>query len=232
MFLKKSAIVVGVLLTVTACSPKEKANTNDSNPASAVSPASSPISAPVSTASTPVASSTPETSSKSASAITFVEPKTTKTAQTQQSTANASPALQKDLTLLFKTLNDIDNKTGKQQQELAQKMQTAQDPKVLTEVYQEISKQLTNQKSTLNNLKFEDPRMNELRQKMISSIDDNQNMIQQLQKKPDANPETDPAIAKIAEEGQKSAIEARDMLMQLVQEAGINPQDMMTSTPK
>lgn len=230
---------VGVMIACTACSPKEKANnTNGSAPASSVA-STTEINASVAsatlvdvasapTASSPVVSpvESPLTPASSLAPTPNVAP-VLPTAPTTDSTTKVSPALKNDLTLLFKTLNEIDTKTAKKQQELAEKMQTVQDPKALVEVYQQINKQLNEQKSVLNGLKFQESRMNQLRQKMISSIDDNQQMMQLLIKKPDANPETDPNIAQIAEKGQKSAIEAREMLMTLMQEAGINPQDVV-----
>lgn len=224
---------VSVMIACTACSPKEKTNTSNttaSTPASTTTNTTASTTEPVfNVASTPASSTTiaPVETTTPASNVTAT-PNIAPKATTNNNTTKSSETLKSDLTLLLKTINDIDNKNAKKQQEFAEKMQTAQDPKALVEVYQEINNQLNEQKSVLNGLTFQEARMKQLRQKMVSSIDDNQQMIQLLIKKPDANPETDPNIAKIAEKGQKSAIETREMLMQLVQEAGINPQDVIT----
>ena len=139
--------------------------------------------------------------------------------------AAATPnlALKADLTQLFKTLNELDRNTQAKQAEMAKKMQNAKTPADQQAFFKEVVAQLDLQKATLNKLKFNDPRVAQTRDKMVESITNSRAGTAALIKKPTATPETNPEIAKSMEKAQKSAEEARTMLMQLTQEAGIKP---------
>jgi hypothetical protein len=127
------------------------------------------------------------------------------------------------LTQLFKTLNELDRNTQAKQAEMAKKMQNAKTPADQQAFFKEVVAQLDLQKATLNKLKFNDPRVAQTRDKMVESITNSRAGTAALIKKPTATPETNPEIAKSMEKAQKSAEEARTMLMQLTQEAGIKP---------
>jgi hypothetical protein len=127
------------------------------------------------------------------------------------------------LTQLFKTLNELDRTTQAKQAEMAKKMQNAKTPADQQAFFKEVVAQLDLQKATLNKLKFNDPRVAQTRDKMVESITNSRAGTAALIKKPTATPETNPEIAKSMEKAQKSAEEARTMLMQLTEEAGIKP---------
>ena len=107
--------------------------------------------------------------------------------------------------------------------EMAKKMQNAKTPADQQAFFKEVVAQLDLQKATLNKLKFNDPRVAQTRDKMVESITHSRAGTAALIKKPTATPETNPEIAKSMEKAQKSAEEARAMLMQLTEEAGIKP---------
>ena len=102
-------------------------------------------------------------------------------------------------------------------------MQNAKTPADQQAFFKEVVAQLDLQKATLNKLKFNDPRVAQTRDKMVESITNSRAGTAALIKKPTATPETNPEIAKSMEKAQKSAEEARAMLMQLTEEAGIKP---------
>ena len=127
------------------------------------------------------------------------------------------------MTQLFKTLNELDRNTQAKQAEMAKKMQNAKTPADQQAFFKEVVAQLDLQKATLNKLKFNAPRVAQTRDKMVESITHSRAGTAALIKKPTATPETNPEIAKSMEKAQKSAEEARTMLMQLTEEAGIKP---------
>ena len=78
-------------------------------------------------------------------------------------------------------------------------------------------------RNTQAKLQFGDSRVAQTRDKMVESITNSRSGTAELIKKPNATPETNPEIAKSMETAQKSAEEARAMLMKLTEEAGIKP---------
>ena len=235
-----SAMTIGAMslvLALSACSKK------DDKAATTTASATTTTTTSTSTTTTPVAASQAISSAPaSAAAVTTTASSTTTTVTTPataEKTANvssaptvaannaaaASPnlALKADLTQLFKTLNELDRNTQAKQAEMAKKMQNAKTPADQQAFFKEVVAQLDLQKATLNKLKFNDPRVAQTRDKMVESITNSRAGTAALIKKPTATPETNPEIAKSMEKAQKSAEEARTMLMQLTQEAGIKP---------
>ena len=233
-----SAMTIGaisVVLALSACSKKDdKAATTT---ASATTTTTS-----TSTTTTPVAASQAISSAPASAAVTTTDSSTTTTVimpATAEKNANVSSAptvaaknaaaatpnlaLKADLTQLFKTLNELDRTTQAKQAEMAKKMQNAKTPADQQAFFKEVVAQLDLQKATLNKLKFNDPRVAQTRDKMVESITNSRAGTAALIKKPTATPETNPEIAKSMEKAQKSAEEARTMLMQLTEEAGIKP---------
>ena len=235
-----SAMTIGAMslvLALSACSKK------DDKAATTTASATTTTTTSTSTTTTPVAASQAISSAPaSAAAVTTTASSTTTTVTTPataEKTANVSSAptvaannaaaatpnlaLKADLTQLFKTLNELDRNTQAKQAEMAKKMQNAKTPADQQAFFKEVVAQLDLQKATLNKLKFNDPRVAQTRDKMVESITNSRAGTAALIKKPTATPETNPEIAKSMEKAQKSAEEARTMLMQLTQEAGIKP---------
>ena len=235
-----SAMTIGAMslvLALSACSKKDDKAATTTASATTTTPTST------STTTTPVAASQAISSAPaSAAAVTTTASSTTTTVTTPataEKTANVSSAptvaannaaaatpnlaLKADLTQLFKTLNELDRNTQAKQAEMAKKMQNAKTPADQQAFFKEVVAQLDLQKATLNKLKFNDPRVAQTRDKMVESITNSRAGTAALIKKPTATPETNPEIAKSMEKAQKSAEEARTMLMQLTQEAGIKP---------
>lgn len=232
-----SAMTIGAMslvLALSACSKKDDKATTTT--ASATTTTTS-----TSTTTTPVAASQAISSAPASAAVTTTASSTTTTVTTPataEKTANSSAptvaannaaaatpnlALKADLTQLFKTLNELDRNTQAKQAEMAKKMQNAKTPADQQAFFKEVVAQLDLQKATLNKLKFNDPRVAQTRDKMVESITNSRAGTAALIKKPTATPETNPEIAKSMEKAQKSAEEARAMLMQLTEEAGIKP---------
>ena len=235
-----SAMTIGAMslvLALSACSKKDdKATTTAASATTTTTTSTTTTTAPV--AASQAISSAPA----SAAAVTTTASSTTTTVTTPataEKTANVSSAptvaannaaaatpnlaLKADLTQLFKTLNELDRNTQAKQAEMAKKMQNAKTPADQQAFFKEVVAQLDLQKATLNKLKFNDPRVAQTRDKMVESITNSRAGTAALIKKPTATPETNPEIAKSMEKAQKSAEEARTMLMQLTQEAGIKP---------
>ena len=235
-----SAMTIGamsVVLALSACSKKDdKAATTTASATTTTTTSTSTTTAPV------VASQAISSAPASAAAVTTTASSTTTTVTTPataEKTANVSSAptvaannaaaatpnlaLKADLTQLFKTLNELDRNTQAKQAEMAKKMQNAKTPADQQAFFKEVVAQLDLQKATLNKLKFNDPRVAQTRDKMVESITNSRAGTAALIKKPTATPETNPEIAKSMEKAQKSAEEARTMLMQLTEEAGIKP---------
>lgn len=235
-----SAMTIGamsVVLALSACSKKDdKAVTTTASATTTTTTSASTTTAPL--AASQAISSAPA----SAAAVTTTASSTTTTVTTPataEKTANVSSAptvaannaaaatpnlaLKADLTQLFKTLNELDRNTQAKQAEMAKKMQNAKTPADQQAFFKEVVAQLDLQKATLNKLKFNDPRVAQTRDKMVESITNSRAGTAALIKKPTATPETNPEIAKSMEKAQKSAEEARTMLMQLTEEAGIKP---------
>ena len=235
-----SAMTIGamsVVLALSACSKKDdKAATTTASATTTTTTSASTTTAPL--AASQAISSAPA----SAAAVTTTASSTTTTVTTPataEKTANVSSAptvaannaaaatpnlaLKADLTQLFKTLNELDRNTQAKQADMAKKMQNAKTPADQQAFFKEVVAQLDLQKATLNKLKFNDPRVAQTRDKMVESITHSRAGTAALIKKPTATPETNPEIAKSMEKAQKSAEEARTMLMQLTQEAGIKP---------
>ena len=234
-----SAMTIGamsVVLALSACSKKDDKAATTTASATTTTTSASTTTAPL--AASQAISSAPA----SAAAVTTTASSTTTTVTTPataEKTANVSSAptvaannaaaaapnlaLKADLTQLFKTLNELDRNTQAKQAEMAKKMQNAKTPADQQAFFKEVVAQLDLQKATLNKLKFNDPRVAQTRDKMVESITNSRAGTAALIKKPTATPETNPEIAKSMEKAQKSAEEARTMLMQLTQEAGIKP---------
>ncbi|HCN14876.1 MAG TPA: hypothetical protein DIS69_02265, partial [Moraxellaceae bacterium] len=235
-----SAMTIGamsVVLALSACSKKDdKAATTTASATTTTTTSASTTTAPL--AASQAISSAPA----SAAAVTTTASSTTTTVTTPataEKTANVSSAptvaannaaaatpnlaLKADLTQLFKTLNELDRTTQAKQADMAKKMQNAKTPADQQAFFKEVVAQLDLQKATLNKLKFNDPRVAQTRDKMVESITNSRAGTAALIKKPTATPETNPEIAKSMEKAQKSAEEARTMLMQLTEEAGIKP---------
>ena len=234
-----SAMTIGamsVVLALSACSKKDDKAATTTASATTTTTSASTTTAPL--AASQAISSAPA----SAAAVTTTASSTTTTVTTPataEKTANVSSAptvaanntaaathnlaLKADLTQLFKTLNELDRNTQAKQAEMAKKMQNAKTPADQQAFFKEVVAQLDLQKATLNKLKFNDPRVAQTRDKMVESITNSRAGTAALIKKPTATPETNPEIAKSMEKAQKSAEEARTMLMQLTEEAGIKP---------
>ncbi|BAV12461.1 putative lipoprotein [Moraxella osloensis] len=234
-----SAMTIGamsVVLALSACSKKDDKAATTTASATTTTTSASTTTAPL--AASQAISSAPA----SAAAVTTTASSTTTTVTTPataEKTANVSSAptvaannaaaaapnlaLKADLTQLFKTLNELDRNTQAKQADMAKKMQNAKTPADQQAFFKEVVAQLDLQKATLNKLKFNDPRVAQTRDKMVESITNSRAGTAALIKKPTATPETNPEIAKSMEKAQKSAEEARTMLMQLTQEAGIKP---------
>lgn len=234
-----SAMTIGamsVVLALSACSKKDDKAATTTASATTTTTSASTTTAPL--AASQAISSAPA----SAAAVTTTASSTTTTVTTPataEKTANVSSAptvaannaaaatpnlaLKADLTQLFKTLNELDRTTQAKQAEMAKKMQNAKTPADQQAFFKEVVAQLDLQKATLNKLKFNDPRVAQTRDKMVESITNSRAGTAALIKKPTATPETNPEIAKSMEKAQKSAEEARTMLMQLTEEAGIKP---------
>ena len=227
---------MSLVLALSACSKKDDKATTTTASATTTTTSTSTTTAPV--AASQVTLSAPA----SAAAVTTTASSTTTTVTTPataEKTANVSSAptvaannaaaatpnlaLKADLTQLFKTLNELDRNTQAKQAEMAKKMQNAKTPADQQAFFKEVVAQLDLQKATLNKLKFNDPRVAQTRDKMVESITHSRAGTAALIKKPTATPETNPEIAKSMEKAQKSAEEARTMLMQLTEEAGIKP---------
>ena len=234
-----SAMTIGAMslvLALSACSKKDDKAATTTASATTTTTSASTTTAPL--AASQAISSAPA----SAAAVTTTASSTTTTVTTPataEKTANVSSAptvaannaaaatpnlaLKADLTQLFKTLNELDRNTQAKQAEMAKKMQNAKTPADQQAFFKEVVAQLDLQKATLNKLKFNDPRVAQTRDKMVESITNSRAGTAALIKKPTATPETNPEIAKSMEKAQKSAEEARAMLMQLTEEAGIKP---------
>lgn len=234
-----SAMTIGAMslvLALSACSKKDDKAATTTASATTTTTSASTTTAPL--AASQAISSAPA----SAAAVTTTASSTTTTVTTPataEKTANVSSAptvaannaaaatpnlaLKADLTQLFKTLNELDRTTQAKQAEMAKKMQNAKTPADQQAFFKEVVAQLDLQKATLNKLKFNDPRVAQTRDKMVESITNSRAGTAALIKKPTATPETNPEIAKSMEKAQKSAEEARTMLMQLTEEAGIKP---------
>ena len=234
-----SAMTIGAMslvLALSACSKKDDKAATTTASATTTTTSASTTTAPL--AASQAISSAPA----SAAAVTTTASSTTTTVTTPataEKTANVSSAptvaannaaaatpnlaLKADLTQLFKTLNELDRTTQAKQAEMAKKMQNAKTPADQQAFFKEVVAQLDLQKATLNKLKFNDPRVAQTRDKMVESITHSRAGTAALIKKPTATPETNPEIAKSMEKAQKSAEEARTMLMQLTEEAGIKP---------
>ena len=235
-----SAMTIGAMslvLALSACSKKDdKAATTTASATTTTTTSASTTTAPLAASqaiSSAPASAAAVTTTASSTTTTVTTPATAeKTANVSSAptvaannTAAATPnlALKADLTQLFKTLNELDRTTQAKQAEMAKKMQNAKTPADQQAFFKEVVAQLDLQKATLNKLKFNDPRVAQTRDKMVESITHSRAGTAALIKKPTATPETNPEIAKSMEKAQKSAEEARAMLMQLTQEAGIKP---------
>ena len=235
-----SAMTIGAMslvLALSACSKKDdKAATTTASATTTTTTSASTTTAPLAASqaiSSAPASAAAVTTTASSATTTVTTPATAeKTANVSSAptvaannAAAATPnlALKADLTQLFKTLNELDRTTQAKQAEMAKKMQNAKTPADQQAFFKEVVAQLDLQKATLNKLKFNDPRVAQTRDKMVESITNSRAGTAALIKKPTATPETNPEIAKSMEKAQKSAEEARAMLMQLTQEAGIKP---------
>lgn len=227
----------------TASSVPASVSVVSTNTASVANAASAPVALSPATANTPAIASrtvtTKTTTVTTQAANTQTAPASASAYLKQPPTAEVTPtaakgttdnkdnkkvALQADLTQLFKTLNTLDKQTMAKQQELTEKMQKAKTPNDQVVFLKAVVSQFDSQKKTLNSLKFNDPRVAKVRDKMIESIDANRAGTQALIKTPNATPQTHPEIAKQLQQSQQSAIEARNMLMKLTEEAGVKPQ--------
>ena len=234
-----SAMTIGamsVVLALSACSKKDdKAATTTASATTTTTSASTttaPLAASQAISSAPASAAAVTTTASSATTTVTTPATAEKTANVSSAptvaannAAAAAPnlALKADLTQLFKTLNELDRNTQAKQAEMAKKMQNAKTPADQQAFFKEVVAQLDLQKATLNKLKFNDPRVAQTRDKMVESITNSRAGTAALIKKPTATPETNPEIAKSMEKAQKSAEEARTMLMQLTEEAGIKP---------
>ena len=240
-----SAMTIGAMslvLALSACSKKDDKATTTAASATMTTTTSTSTTTATSTITAPLAASQATSSAPASAAVTTTDSSTTTTVitpVTAEKNANVSSAptvatnkaaaatpnlaLKADLTQLFKTLNELDRTTQAKQAEMAKKMQNAKTPADQQAFFKEVVAQLDLQKATLNKLKFNDPRVAQTRDKMVESITNSRTGTAALIKKPTATPETNPEIAKSMEKAQKSAEEARAMLMQLTEEAGIKP---------
>ena len=240
--LKKSIATAGamsIVLGLSACSHKadKAAATTTASTTTTTTTTSTTTAAPApaviaSQVNVTVPASTPAIATvASTTATTVTTPTAPTTPAAAEKAANIAPdaanapnlALKADLTQLFKTLNELDRNTQAKQAEMAKKMQNAKTPADQQAFFKEVVAQLDLQKATLNKLKFNDPRVAQTRDKMVESINNSREGTAALIKKPTATPDTNPEIAKSMEKAQKSAEEARAMLMKLTDEAGIKP---------
>lgn len=233
-----SLLTISMMALLTACSPKQdKSATTASATATTATPASVTTSTTSNSttvnASTVMVAPTAPTVSASAPAPSTNEAMPTIPTPNSNNAPASVPtstvddktlALRGDLTLLFRTLNQLERSTATKQAEMSKKIQNAKTPADQQAFFKEIVKQLDIQKATLNKLKFNDERVAKARDKMVESIDSSRAGTAGLAKNPTATPESNPEIAKAMEASQKSAVEARAMLMQLTKEAGIQPE--------
>lgn len=229
-----SVLTLGVMVSLAACSKTEKptqTTTASFAASTVVTTAPAPVATPT-TASTPptIAASTVVVAPASTPANPLIA-NPTAPVTTQAATQPANPAataanpaglaLKADLTQLIRTLNQLDRDSAAKQAEMAKKMQNAKTPADQQAFFKDVVTQLDIQKAALQKLKFNDPRVDNVRDKMVESINHSRSGTQALSKNPTATPETHPKIAKDMQASQQSAEQARDMLMKLTEEAGI-----------
>lgn len=149
-------------------------------------------------------------------------------APTTSNTANPTPKptaptkqdlLRADLTKLFHTINEFDRESQAKQAEIGQKMQAAKTPQAQAKLFKQIVNQMTQQKNTLAKLQFSDPRVTQVRDMMVESVNQSIAGTQAMIKNPTATPETHPEIVQHMQKSQDIAVKARDRLMKLTQEA-------------
>jgi hypothetical protein len=234
-------LALGIAVSLTACSKTEKPTqtTNASVAASTVvttAPASVAASTTTSAPTTVMASTVVVTPASGSATTLNANPAApapnAPIATTTPAAGTANLALKADLTLLLKTLNQLDRNAAAKQAQMAKQMQSAKTPADQQAFFKAVVEQLDAQKVTLNKLKFNDPRVTSVRDKMVESINYSRSGTQALTKNPTATPETHPAIAKDMEASQKAAEQARDMLMKLTDEAGIKPQGQQNGKAK
>ena len=216
--LKHIAVASALAIALTACSKTDKP-TETPDLSSAPAPTASVSVPTTASVATPIASAVASAPTASTALAT-----TTDNAVGQ---ANAKPAenvaLKADLGVLLKTINDIDKKHQRKQAELEKQMQSATSPAAQKKVFDEILKQLDTQKTTLQGLKFNEPRVTKVRDKMLENIADTRSAMAIMAKNPEATPQTNPDIGKSMQKAEKTALEVREMLHKLVEEAGIEP---------
>ena len=127
--------------------------------------------------------------------------------------------LRADLTKLFHTINEFDHESQAKQAEIGQKMQAAKTPQEQAKLFKQIVNQMTQQKNTLAKLQFNDPRVTQVRDMMVESVNQSIAGTQAMIKNPTATPETHPEIVEHMQKSQDIAVKARDRLMKLTQEA-------------
>lgn len=159
---------------------------------------------------TPQAASAP-----TATATPKAEPAT----NTKPAAPTKQDLLRADLTKLFHTINEFDRESQAKQAEIGQKMQAAKTPQEQAKLFKQIVNQMTQQKNTLAKLQFNDPRVTQVRDMMVESVNQSIAGTQAMIKNPTATPETHPEIVEHMQKSQDIAVKARDRLMKLTQEA-------------
>lgn len=138
---------------------------------------------------------------------------------TQAAPPSKQALLRDDLTKLFRTIDEFDRQTQAKQNEIAQKIQTVNTPQEQANLFKQVVSQMHQQKKTLEKLQFNDPRVTQVRNLMIESVNHSIAGTQAMIKNPTATPETHPQIVQHMEKSQDIAVQARERLLKLTQEA-------------
>ena len=210
--LQPPASAVPILPTPQAPAPASVEIAPNQNTDRYTSTTPSPVTTPSSV--TPVV--VPQAASASTATAT---PKAEPAANAKPTAPTKQDLLRADLTKLFHTINEFDHESQAKQAEIGQKMQAAKTPQEQAKLFKQIVNQMTQQKNTLAKLQFNDPRVTQVRDMMVESVNQSIAGTQAMIKNPTATPETHPEIVEHMQKSQNIAVKARDRLMKLTQEA-------------
>ncbi len=222
----KLALCLATLTLVTACNQKPKTDTATTSADSTTQvtttttvTAVSGVAATSEVAPTLVASST---SAIAPAATTETTASTTATTPAPISPEKAG--LAKDLVAFNNGINAASAKSQKLQADFIQKHKNDKSPDVQVLFVKEGIKSLDQQKADLLAVKLTDPKVIALRDKFISTIDQQKSAYTFMVNTPKPTQAQQDDVAKKMAEVQKTGEEAQQTFLKLAQEAGLQPQ--------
>lgn len=224
----KLALCLATLTLVTACNQKPKtdtATTSADSTTQVTTSTTTTVTAVSGVAATSEVAPTLVASSTSAIApAATTETTATTTATTPAPISPEKAGLAKDLVAFNNGINAASAKSQKLQADFIQKHKNDKSPDVQVLFVKEGIKSLDQQKADLLAVKLTDPKVIALRDKFISTIDQQKSAYTFMVNTPKPTQAQQDDVAKKMAEVQKTGEEAQQTFLKLAQEAGLQPQ--------